>query len=212
MLHRIRIRNRSGRRLLTATASVACLVGTALAPATASATTVNNGVYCDEPMSQAFSQFGDTNLYALAPGGDFESDVSTWTLSSGTAVVNGSDPFAVTGTLGAHSLSIPAGGQASSAPVCVDPTRDKFRFVVRSATSRARLKVEALFVKDGSTKVSVANVGYVSSPAGTWTATAILRNSVSKYLTGVGRVTYRFSAENGTVQMDDLHIDPRRIR
>jgi hypothetical protein len=212
LLHRIRIRNRSGRRLLTATASVACLVGTALAPATASATTVNNGVYCDEPLMQAFSQFGDTNQYALAPGGDFESDLSTWTLSNGSAVVNGSEPFAVTGTLGTRSLMIPAGGQASSAPVCVDPTRDKFRFVVQSVSSRARLKVEALFVKDGSTRVSVVNVGYVSSTPGKWQPTAILRNSASRYLSGGGRVTYRFTAENGTVQMDDLHIDPRRIR
>jgi hypothetical protein len=212
LLHRIRIRNRSGRRLLIAGASVACLIGTALAPATASATTVNNGVYCDEAVYQAFAAFGDDNLYALAPGGDFEGDLSGWTLSDGAATVDGSDPFDVTGADGSYSLQIPAGGQAVSAPVCVDPSRETFRFVVRSSSKSARLHVEALFVKDGSSRPSIVNVGYVSSQSGKWEPTPILRNSASRYLAGGGRVTYRFTADNGSVQMDDLHIDPRRIR
>jgi hypothetical protein len=220
LLHHIRIRNRTGRRLLTTGASLACLVATAVAPAAASATsgsgstgTVTNGVYCDEAMSAAFSAFGDSNLYALAPGGDFEGDLAGWTVGAAKQVA-GSEPYNVTGSAGSSALEVPAGTAVTSAPVCLDPTRDKFRFFVRSMKAKARLRVDALLVRAGQSKASVVSVGYVSSSTGVWEPTPILRNQASKYIAAgsTGSVTYRFSAENGAVQIDDLHIDPRRIR
>src|SRR5207248_3706960 len=98
---------------------------------------------CSGSTSQAFKQWGDNSYYALAPGGDFENGALGWALSGGAAVTSGSDPFAITGSTGSHSLSLPDGSQAISPPVCFDLTRQTYRFMVRNnSTSPARLKVE----------------------------------------------------------------------
>jgi hypothetical protein len=76
-------------------------------------------------LSQAFAPWGDTSSYELAPGGDFES--SSWTLEHGAQLVSGSEPFAATGTLGASSLSLPAGGSAQSPSTCVDAAYPSLR-------------------------------------------------------------------------------------
>ena len=67
------------------------------------------------PLSQPFLSWGDPSQYELAPGGDFES--SAWTLAGGAAQVPGSDPYALTGTLGSSSLGLPQGATAESPPV-----------------------------------------------------------------------------------------------
>ena len=114
----------------------------------------------------------------------------------------GSEPYNITGTAGTSAVQIPAGGKVTSAAVCVDPTRDKVRFFLRNVSnSRTRLKVEALFVKDGATRASTVSVGYVTTPVGVWQPSPILKNQVAKYIPAgsTGKVNYRFSAENGSV-------------
>jgi hypothetical protein len=78
----------------------------ALAPAAAHA----SGCPDEPPSSQVFSAYdGDSDLYFLAPGGDFSS-ATGWTLSHGAAVVRyGGDPL----------LALPYGASAVSSPICV---------------------------------------------------------------------------------------------
>src|ERR1700684_1295972 len=98
---------RSARRLLIALASSTALClgagGLLVSAAQASATSCPSLT-----VSQPFAQWGDQSDYALVPGGDFETP--QWTLQNGAAIVRGSEPYAVTGTLGNSSLSLPAGG------------------------------------------------------------------------------------------------------
>jgi len=196
---------------LLAAGSVAVVAAAALPASAGAAYTVTNGVSCGESVSAAFSEFGDPNLYALAPGGDMETGVAGWTLSK-ARLIAGSEPYAVTGVLGASALQLDAGGVVTTAPVCVDPTRETFRLFVRNVSnSKARVKVEALFNRKGTRYSRTVSVGYVTTPIGVWQPSPVLRNQASKTIAAgtVGDVTYRFSAENGAVVIDDLHVDPR---
>lgn len=206
-MHYIRIRKRA----LAAVA--ASLVAIAATPAAVSAST-SDSAYCDEPVSQVFSAFGDENYYALAPSGDFEAPTLTdWSLSDGAKQV--ADTHGDTsGSSGASALMLPDGESATSPAVCVDSSRDALRFFVRSASSKARVKVEALFTKAGSAKLTVSNVAWVSSAVGVWQPTPLLKNDAAKFLPdgSTGTVSYRFTADGGAVTIDDLYIDPHLRR
>jgi hypothetical protein len=219
MLNNVRVRRQArprSRRFLSAAASAACVA--ALVPAGASADdgTTAAGSYCDEPVTQPFTPWGDLNDYALAPGGDFEGSTDGWTFSDGAAIVSGSETYAATGTLGERSALVPEGGQVESAPVCVDETRESFRFFVRNASSeRARIKVEVLFTKRNG-RDKEAKVAWVTAPRnGEWQPTDVLQNKAIKALGqdgGTAFVTYRFTTDRGSLQIDDLFIDPWRQR
>ena len=95
-----------------------------------------NAATCAGKTSQPFSPWGDFNLYELAPNGTLES-TNGWTLTGGAKLVKGSEPFAVTGRLGQHSLSIPAGATATSPEICLDAARPTFRFFGRAVQGAA---------------------------------------------------------------------------
>ncbi|HEY0829530.1 MAG TPA: hypothetical protein VGE99_00210, partial [Candidatus Dormibacteraeota bacterium] len=125
-------------RRLIRTVSVACAVGAAalLAPivsdaqatAASPASVISVNPCNGAALSRPFVWWLDFAHYELAPGGDFES--STWTLTGGAKLVAGSEPYAVTGHLGAQSLSLPAGSSAQSPPTCVDAAYPSLRFFI----------------------------------------------------------------------------------
>src|SRR5436305_14212726 len=70
---------------------------------------------CDNAkLTQPFVAWGDANAYKLVPGGDFEGNLSGWTLSGGATRVAGSEPFGAAGTVGKSSVSLPAGASVQS--------------------------------------------------------------------------------------------------
>lgn len=190
---------------------VATLATTAaLAPPALASSTPTTIAGCNEATSQAFSAWGDLNHYSLAPGGDFENDLTDWTLSDATQVA-GSEPYGVTGSLGAASLLISERGRAVSPATCIDPTRETLRLFTRSESADARLRIVVLYVKDGET-VKTAKVGTIT-PQLDWQPSTTLINPVEKVLKSVASdtptVAYQFTATGGPVQIDDLLIDPR---
>src|SRR4051794_17557794 len=80
---------------VTGAALFAALPGTASAGVlVASAPSCANGA-----TSQPFTQWGDSNNYFLAPGGNFESGAAGWTLN-GARVVTDQEPWRVHGDKG----------------------------------------------------------------------------------------------------------------
>jgi hypothetical protein len=150
-------------------------------------------------VSQPFSAWGDTASYALAPGGDFES--SAWGLDGGAALAAGSEPFAASGVLGAQSLSLPAGAEATSRSMCLDAGRPTLRLF---ASGGGVVEVEMLV---GSVPVPV---GVVAAPS-TWAPSPILLTGGSLLgpLSG-GSVSarIRISARSGDPRIDDVFVDP----
>lgn len=84
---------------------------------------------CSDPvLTQALLSFGDTNLYALAPGQSVDSfDGTGWTLL-GKANIVATDLF--DGTTGSV-LDLPSGSVAISPEVCVNSTYQTARVMVR---------------------------------------------------------------------------------
>lgn len=190
------------RRLLgsvTLTVALATAAAVVLPVATAQASVINLDACNLSPLSQPFAPWLDSASYELAPGGDFESP--SWTLSGGAALVPGSEPFAATGTLGAWSLSLPAGASAQSPPTCVDAAYPTVRFF----TSGTGLVAVSVVYGDLTLPagVAVATGGWSPSlPAVTSSAIVALTSD------GSAQVSLRFTTLLGNVRVDDVFVDP----
>jgi hypothetical protein len=116
------------RRLILLTGLLAGIACTALPVASARANLINTSACDSASLTQPFTRWSDNSQYKLVPGGDFESAASGWTLT-GARVVPGSEPFAVTGSLGHSALYLPAGSVAQSPFTCVNAAYPTLRFV-----------------------------------------------------------------------------------
>ncbi|MGN6869128.1 MAG: hypothetical protein ACTHMY_12080 [Solirubrobacteraceae bacterium] len=155
---------------------------------------------CSLPtLSQPFAPWLDYAQYELAPGGDFES--STWSLAGGANLVAGSEPYAVTGTLGSSSLSLPAGSSAQSPTTCVDATHPSVRFFIAGTGS-----VEVSLVAGGS----VVPAG-VAAAGGQWAPTPVMLTTsavLGASSGGTAEVSIAFTGLSGNPRVDDVFVDP----
>ena len=171
------------------------------------------GCTVEHALSQPFSAWNDRADYALAPGGDFETAASGWTLSRGATVTSGNQPFAI-GTVGRASLRLPAGSSATSAPMCVDGRYPHFRVFARNlGKTRTQLKAEVLFLNaKGDIKSTASGTVVTSNTA--WSPTDSLKIGVAfnPYVAaGAAPVAFRFtSGKDADWQIDDLYVDPWR--
>jgi hypothetical protein len=201
--------DRSVRRLavIVALAAVALLGVLSSTPANAALIDTNA---CDEAaLSQPFAQWGDNSSYELVPGGDFEGSLAGWTLSGGAQRVAGSEPFGVTGSVGAYSLELPVGASAQSPYTCVDAAYPTFRFFARNESLLASVVVQVVYR---------TALGTVALPLGAvlaseqWEPTLpMLTGSVATGLLsdGTAEVALRFTALTGSSRIDDVFVDPR---
>jgi hypothetical protein len=184
---------------------VAAMLGLGLATSTAHA---SDG--CGGTLEQPFLAWQDDGNYWLAPGGSFEDGAAGWDLAGGAQVVSPDLPSP--GPSGQAALSIPAGGSATSAPFCVDPTARFARmFAVTSSDGsrgRDRLGVEVLPL-DGS-----HDAGWAGTLRGesAWSPTRPFRTAApAGGWDGSGQawMQYRFTALGDVAwTVDDLYIDP----
>jgi hypothetical protein len=190
------------RRLFGGLATIVALasVGAVILPvSTAQAGLIDLSACNVSPLSQPFAPWLDPASYELAPGGDFES--SSWSLSGGAARVPGSEPFAATGTLGASSLSLPAGATAESPATCVDAAYPTIRFF---ASGTGLLAASVVY-------------GHLTLPAGVavvagdWSPSPVMLTSsalVALTQDGSAQVSLRLTTLAGNVRVDDVFVDP----
>jgi hypothetical protein len=191
--------------VLTILAGLACAT-----PAAAAGGVASNPTSCtvDNVLSTPFTPWGDTADYALAPGGDFESGAAGWTLSGAAAVADGNETFAV-GSGGTHSLALPAGSSAVSAPMCVDASYPFFRVFARNTgNAKAAMKVDVLFL-DAKNKVQSSASGTITA-GGTWQPTSQLKIGVAFAGEGAAPIAFRFTPQgkDGAWSIDDVYVDP----
>ena len=152
-------------------------------------------------LSQPFAPWLDPASYELAPGGDFESASPPWKLTGSAGVVPGSEPYAATGTLGASSLSLPAGSSAASPTTCVNAAYPTVRaFVGGTGTLAVSVVWKGLTIPTG---LVVA--------AGSWMPTPIMvtTSPVLGLLSGgTAQVSILLTGLTGSPQVDDVFIDP----
>jgi hypothetical protein len=183
-------------------------LGTACATP-AQAALISTGACNEASLSQPFARWGDTSSYELVPGGDFEGSLTGWTLSGGAERVAGSEPYGATGSVGSHSLALPAGASAQSPFTCVDAAYPTFRFFARNDALLSTLLVEVVYKTP---------LGIVALPLGAvalsanWQPTLpMLTGSLVTGLLsgGTAQAALRFTALTGSSQIDDVFVDPR---
>src|SRR5688500_14913453 len=104
------------------------------------------GCNSDHDARRPLSAWIDFNDYALAPGGDFESRASGWTLRGNAAVTGGNQPFDI-GTGGRASLRLADGASVTSPAMCIDDRYPHFRLFARNnGSAKGIVKAEVLFL------------------------------------------------------------------
>ena len=199
------------RRLLLSAGVLGGLAITALPIASAQAATLAATTPCGTTtLSQPFTPWGDTGYYWLLPGGNFEGSLTGFTLSGGAAKVAGSEPFAATGSLGAWSLSLPAGASLQTPFVCVDGADTYFRFFALNKAAGSTLTVSVVYTIAGIQ--TAFPVGTVNGDSKWEPSTAMhTGGKIASKLSGTGTamMALRFTASGGTAQVDDVFLDPR---
>ena len=161
--------------------------------------------------TQAFAPLGDFADYFMAPGGDIEDGAASWDLSGGASAVEGTAPSGLGAASDHRSLSLPAGGSATTSTMCIGIEHRTIRFFARGSTS-GMLRVEAVYDKR-TAKEKVVQVATVSTTSA-WAATRAIDMVVNDTAADYGNalpVSLRFTAVGtGDWQIDDLYVDPYR--
>ena len=178
---------------------------------TAQAALLSTGACNEAALSQPFARWGDSSSYELVPGGSFEGSPSGWSLSGGAARVPGSEPYGVTGSVGAYSLSLPAGASAQSPSVCVNLSYPTFRFFARNDGLLSTVLVQVVYQTALGTVA--LPIGVVAA-SGEWEPTLpmLTGSLVGGALSGgTAEVALRFTALGGSSRIDDVFVDPRMV-
>jgi hypothetical protein len=159
------------------------------------------------PSVPVFAPWGDWAPYYLAPNGGFENGSANWSLSGGAAVVTqGNEPWYLSG-FGSHALQIPSGGSASI-NVCYGLTYPGVRFFATGQSGEARVHVRVVS-RSLLGVLSVLDGGTFSTNEG-WAPSSKVSTLFSALAAPVGTksMQLQFTSESGTVQIDDLFVDP----
>lgn len=197
-----RVRKTASRVAMLTCAAVFAGTGAAFAASTGPASS-----RCSTPtVSTPFADWGDTAQYFPVPGGTFPSADVGWSLQDAT--LTASAPF----NLGGQSLTIHAGGSATSPLFCVDRTMTDVRFLAQETAPGSDLEVDVLVATNSGYLVrSLGTVADGSQPS--WGPVAPLALRVVNLPGWVHRpVAVRLSVpgQTGSWQVDDVYVDPYR--
>jgi hypothetical protein len=213
------------RRILTTAALAAAALTCSATPALAAdeytteqvapSWTAASAQSCADPdTSPLLSGFKDSDFYAVAPGGDFETGAAGWQLDGGAAIAASSG-----GLLGASNgaLALPLGASATSPTFCVDERYPHFRLAYAPGTSTVdtTMRVDVLYPglqKDNVHKATDLKAKHDKS----WALSDRIKLDPLRGLrkgAGWRLVALRLSVTDGKpgamVHVDDVLIDPR---
>jgi hypothetical protein len=160
----------------------------------------------EQPSAQTFLPWLDLAWYVPAPDGGLEGGGSGWDLSRGAAVVDGNQPYLD----GEHSLALPGGASATTAPMCIGVEHPTIRLFARNTGSPLSvLAVSVVFPTLLGTWQELP-IGVVAAGS-RWAPTPIM--PVVANLVG-DRAAFRFTAlrDGGEWTIDDVYVDPYNKR
>jgi hypothetical protein len=192
-------------------AGLAAAAASALLAAPASAGVLTKSATdCDAPVnSHPFAQWGDNASYKPVPNGGLEGGAAGWTLSGGAKVVEGNEPYKVSGA-GDSSLELPAGSSATSPTVCVGVQEPTLRFFARK--NSGLLSTMAVSVKVETSLGLVVTLPIGVDLGGNWHPSApmlVLGNLLPLLPGDKTPVQFQFTPLlGGDWQIDDVYVDP----
>jgi hypothetical protein len=161
------------------------------------------------PSSRPFAAWGDNANYVPVPGGAFETGDCAWTLASGAALAAGNETFKVRASTDVQSLSLPAGAVATSPEMQIGLAYPTLRLFARSTAEDGRLTVHVLFHTPDKVqrqlKIADLSAGEAWQPT---RVVFILANLLALYPGWDKQVQFRFTANGGSWQVDDVYVDP----
>jgi hypothetical protein len=204
------------RRALLAAITAAVAIGAFAAPASAGILTASATNCGDETLSQPFSGFGDQAKYKLVKGASFEGALTDWTLVGKAKVVSGNEPWKVGGSRHAKSLVLPVGSSAISPTACVGLAEPTVRFFAKRNSGLLGISTLAVsvYVKTSLGLVVPVPVGVVLGN-GQWKASPkmlIVANLLPLLPGDRTPVAFQFTPLLGEWQIDDVYVDPMRMR
>ena len=202
------------RRAVVAAISVVAMTGAIAAPANAGILTAPVKDCGDESLSQPFAQFGDKSQYKLVQGGSFESSLADYTLMGVAKVVSGNEPWNVGGSSHGKSLVLPAGSSVITPPACVGLAEPTLRFFAKKNSGLLSTLVVSVYVKTSLGLVVPVPVGVLLGN-GQWKASPrmlIVANLLPLLPGDRTPVAFQFTPLLGSWQIDDVYVDPQRMR
>ena len=154
-----------------------------------------------------FAAFDDAGLYTLIGGGDFEGDLSAWTLTGAAHVVADNNPFLADG---ATAVVLGPGDSLTTAPICIDDTHPWFRFFANNQSrGKGKVKIEVLYTDLKGKARAKSTDDYTAADAG-WQASDTVGIDVNWDHAGDAvPVQFRFTAQpNSSFELDDVYVDP----
>jgi hypothetical protein len=191
-----------------------CAATAALALTASTAGGAPASLGCSGTSETPFLRWLDPAPYTLAPEGTFEGSKTSWKLANGAKLVSGNESFKVHKSTDAGSLSLPAGGSATTPAFCVGLLYPTLRLFAVGGNLTSPLKVEVIYRTALGTVTQP--VTYVPA-SGSWRPTlpALLLANVTGVTSLDGltsSVQLRFTAV-GTAgwRIDDVYVDPWKV-
>jgi hypothetical protein len=161
-----------------------------------------------QPVAQVFMPWSDPGWYAAVPDGGMEARDGAWHLDGAASFVSGNEPFFVRAPGDGWALELGAGASAVSAPVCIGighPTLRLFARTSKPTQSTLRVAIEFTDLAGVRRSQEIARL----TAGGSWAPTPpvlIVANALS--LLKPQWLTFRFTADGGRWQLDDVYVDP----
>jgi hypothetical protein len=202
--------------------SIVLLVAVAAAVAAGAAAPAQGGLTCGTPAKQVFLPWLDPTPYGLATNGGLESGSEGWSLGGGAKVASGNEPFFLNSAADRFSLSLPAGGTATSPWSCASVDGLVARLVaVASGSSLATLQLDLLYKDDRGKTKAIGLTAFAAALHGSWAPTLPIVigpgtagwDVLQDLTVDTVEIAFRFRASSGlltsaTWRIDDLYVDP----
>jgi hypothetical protein len=157
--------------------------------------------------SQPFAQFGDYKSYTFGANGGLENGSNGWSLSGPARVVDGNESYYVHSRSDDNSLSLSAGSVVYTPKLCMGTTSTWLRFFARSSND-GTVRVQVVLRNLLGNILAVVQVSDLS-PGSSWgPGPSILNLDSLLGLLGVSSIQLKLTAIDGTVQVDDMYVDP----
>lgn len=193
------------RRSVVCLAVLAALVALCAPAALASGSLLGLNNDCGST-SQPFAQFGDYRNYTFGTNGGFENGSTGWSLGGGQ-IVSGNESFYVHSSSDRYSLSLSPGDAALSPKLCMGTTSTVTRFFVRSDNG-GRVRVQVVLRGLLGQVLGVLQVSDLSAGSSWSPGPGVLNLDSLLGILGVSSIQLKFTGLSGTVQVDDLYVDP----
>lgn len=178
-------------------------IGAPAASASGSLLGLNND--CGQT-SQPFAQFGDSRNYTFGANGGLEAGSNGWSLGGGD-IVAGNESYFVHSSSDRYSLALGLGDSALSPKLCMGTTSTVTRFFARSSDG-GRVRVQVVLKNLLGQVLGIVQISDLS-PGTSWSPSPPILNLDSLLgLLGVSSIQLKLTTLSGSVQIDDIYVDP----